>query len=52
MVRKHIIFETQKGNRAENEFEKDFYKFLVNSVFGNLLENVRTRLKIDFFKKI
>ena len=29
-LRKYIIFNTQKQNKARNEFEKDFYKFLNN----------------------
>ena len=47
----HINFNTNKRNQAVNDFEKDFYKLLNNSIFGNTMENVRNRLKIKFNKK-
>ena len=31
-----------------NVFDKDFYKFLNNSFYGKCLENVRSRLKVEF----
>ena len=27
-------FNTQKGNKAKNEFEKDFYELLNNAFYG------------------
>ena len=41
----------QKRNRAKNGFEKEFFKLLVNAVFGRLLENVRNRMRLELFKK-
>ena len=47
-----ISFNTRKRNKAKDEFEKDFFKFLVKSAFGKFLENVRNRLVLEIIKKI
>ena len=47
----YISFNTQKRNKAKNEFEKDFFKFLVNAAFGKFLENIRNRLELELFEK-
>ena len=52
MVRKiYINFNTQKRNRAVNDFEKDFYKFLNIAFYGKTVENVRIRCAIDIVEK-
>ena len=33
-LEKYINFNTQKRNKAKNDFEKDFFKLLVNAAFG------------------
>ena len=50
-MEKYISFNTQKRNRAKNDFEKDFFKLLVNAAFGKFLENVRNRLELELIKK-
>ena len=50
-LEKYISFNTQKRNKAKNDFEKDFYNFLNNAFYGKTMENVRNRLKIKFIKK-
>ena len=50
-LEKYINFNTQKRNKAKNEFEKDFYKLLNNSFHCKTMENIRNRLKINFIEK-
>ena len=50
-LEKYISFNTLKRNRAKNDFEKDFFKLLVNLAFGKFLENVRNRLEVELIKK-
>ena len=47
----YISFNTQKRNKAKNDFEKDFFKLLVNAASGKFLENVRNRLELESIKK-
>ena len=47
----YISFNTRKRNKAKNDFEKDFFKLLVNAAFGKFLENVRNRLELELIKK-
>ena len=46
-LEKYITFNAQKRNKAKNDFEKDFFKLLVNGAFGKFLENVRNRLEVE-----
>ena len=48
---KYIKFNTQKRNKAKNDFEKDFNKLLINAFYGKCMENVRNCLGIKFFRK-
>ena len=50
-LEKYLSFNTQKRNKAKNDFEKDFFKLLVNAAFGKVLENVRNRLELELIKK-
>ena len=50
-LEKNINFNTQKRNKAKNEFEKDFYNLLNNAFFGKAMENVRSRIKMKIFTK-
>ena len=37
----YIVFNTEKRQNASSEFEKSFFKLLVNSIFGKTLQNTR-----------
>ena len=37
-LEKYINFNTQKRNKAINDFEKDFYKLLNNAFYGKTME--------------
>ena len=50
-LEKYINFNTQKRNKALNDFEKDLYKLLNNAFYVKTMENVRNCLKIKFNKK-
>ena len=50
-LEKYINFNTQKRNKAKNDFEKDFYKLLNTAFYGKCMENVRNRFRIKFFRK-
>ena len=50
-LEKYIFLKQKKPNKAKNDFEKDFFKLLVNAAFGNFIENVRNRLELALVKK-
>ena len=56
-MKKHIDFNIEKGVNAANDFEKDFFKLMINSVYRKAMENLQKRINVrlinnakDFFK--
>ena len=45
-MKKYIDFNTEKRMSANNDFEIDFFKLMINSVYGKTMEYLRKRINV------
>ena len=45
-MKKYIDFIIEKRMNAANDFEKDFFKSMINSVYVKTIENLRKRIRV------
>ena len=50
-MKTNIDFNTEKRANANNSFEKDFFKFMINSVYGKTMENLPKRINVRIVNK-
>ena len=50
-MKKCIDFNTEKRMNTANDFEKDFFKLMINSVYGKTMENLRKRINVRLVNK-
>ena len=45
-IKKYIDFNTHKRTKPANSFEKEFFRLMINSVYGKTMENLRKRINV------
>ena len=45
-TKKYIGFNSKKRKNATHDFEKDFFKLMINSIYGKIMENLRKRINV------
>ena len=45
-MKKYADFNMEKRENAVNDFDKDFFKLMINFVYGKTVENLRKRINV------
>ena len=45
-LKEYIEFNTEKRKKAKDQFNKNFFKLLVNCIYGKCMENFRKRISV------
>ena len=45
-MKKYIDFNSEKRMNSANDFEKDSFKLMINSVYGKTMENLKKRITV------
>ena len=45
-IKWYIDFSTKERKNADDDFEKDFFKLMVNSVYRETMENLRNMINV------
>ena len=45
-MKKYIDFNTEKRMNAANDFEKDFFKLMINSAYRKTMGNLQKRINV------
>ena len=45
-MKKYIDFNNEKRTNTANSFEKDFFKLMINSVYGKTMDNLRKSFRL------
>ena len=45
-MKTYTDFNTEKRKNAANNFDKDFFKLLINSIYGKTIEYLRKRINV------
>ena len=51
-MKKYIGYNTEIRMNATNDFEKDFFKLMINCVYGKTMENLRKRINVRLVNKV
>ena len=50
-LKEYTEFNTKKRMEATDEFNKSFFKLLINCIYGKCMENVRKRISVKLINK-